>query len=149
LHDFLARERISGRNYTETEALDLSVRNLSTEWHSKFRRLVECDRRTGRHEGNLPFHLSMSQLATSSMQYATEFGHDTTAPPATQNTRDRFPSSAPIIRHIEKVSRRLKNSFMVPTSRWATMKSISLCMPCLQTRRTLLYVLDVNNSATL
>jgi hypothetical protein len=47
LHDFLARERIAGRNYTETEALDLSVRNLSTEWRSEFRRLVERDRRTG------------------------------------------------------------------------------------------------------
>jgi hypothetical protein len=41
LHDFLARERIAGRNYTEYKALDLSVRNLTTEWRSEFRRLVK------------------------------------------------------------------------------------------------------------
>ena len=103
LHDFLARERIAGRNYTETEALDLSVRNLNTEWRSEFRRLVERDRRTGRHEGVLPFHLSMSQLATSFMQYATEIGRDPTSNPGTHNTRDRFPLSTPIIRRIESV----------------------------------------------
>jgi hypothetical protein len=103
LHDFLARERIAGRNYTETEALDLSVRNLNTEWRSEFRRLVERDRRTGRHEGVLPFHLSMSQLATSFMQYATEIGRDTTTPPDTQNTRERYSKSAPLVRRIETV----------------------------------------------
>ncbi|KAI2501346.1 retrotransposon [Fragilaria crotonensis] len=101
LHDFLARERIAGRNYTETEALDLSVRNLSTEWRSEFRRLVERDRRTGRHEGVLPFHLSMSQLATSFMQYATEIGRDVTTSSAPSNARDRFSNSTPTIRRIE------------------------------------------------
>lgn len=104
LHDFLARERIAGRNYTETEALDLSVRNLSTEWRSEFRRLVERDRRTGRHEGVLPFHLSMSQLATTFMQYATEIGRDVTTSSAPTNARDRFPNSTtPTIRRIETV----------------------------------------------
>ena len=103
LHDFLARERIAGRNYTETEALDLSVRNLNTEWRSEFRRLVERDRRTGRHEGVLPFHLSMSQLVTSFMQYATEIGRDPTVTPGTHNTRDRFSPSTSTIRRIESV----------------------------------------------
>jgi hypothetical protein len=102
LHDFLARERIAGRNYTEYEALDLSVRNLTTEWRSEFRRLVERDRRTGRHEGALPFHLSMSQLATTFMQYSTELGRDPTSTPAS-HTRDRYQHSNanPIIRRIE------------------------------------------------
>ena len=104
LHDFLARERIAGRNYTETEALDLSVRNLSIEWRSEFRRLVERDRRTGRHENVLPFHLSMSQLATTFMQYATEIGRDTTPSPTVQNTRDRFSNPASVIRRIEQVT---------------------------------------------
>ncbi|KAI2495399.1 hypothetical protein MHU86_19113 [Fragilaria crotonensis] len=103
LHDFLARERIAGRNYTETEALDLSVRNLSTEWRSELRHLVERDRRTGRHEGVLPFHLSMSQLATSFMQYATEIGRDVTTSSTPSNARDRFPNSTPTIRRIETV----------------------------------------------
>ena len=103
LHDFLARERIAGRNYTETEALDLSVRNLSTEWRSEFRRLVERDRRTGRHEGVLPFHLSMSQLATSFMQYAVEIGRDTTTPHVPPTGRDRHSHLAPIVRRIETV----------------------------------------------
>jgi hypothetical protein len=103
LHNFLARERITGRNYTKTEALDLSVRNLSTEWRSEFRPLVERDRRTGRHEGVLLFHLSMSQLATYFMQYATEIGRDTTTLPDTQITRERYSKSAPIVRRIETV----------------------------------------------
>jgi hypothetical protein len=65
LQDFMARERIAGRNYSEYEALDLSVRNLAAEWRSEFRRLVERDRRTGRTLDTLPFHLTMSQLATT------------------------------------------------------------------------------------
>ncbi|KAI2500624.1 hypothetical protein MHU86_13845 [Fragilaria crotonensis] len=97
-------ERIAGRNYTEVEALDLSVRNLSTEWRSEFRRLVERDRRTGRHEGTLPFHLSMSQLATSFMQYATEIGRDTIAPVGPSGNRDRYPNAnSSTIRRIETV----------------------------------------------
>ena len=46
LQDFLAREGIAGRNYSEYEALDLSIRNLSSECRNEFRRLVERDRRT-------------------------------------------------------------------------------------------------------
>ena len=76
LQDFLARERIAGRNYSEYEALDLSVRNLANEWRSEFRRLVERDRRTGRAEDILPFHLTMSQLATTFVQYSIEIGRD-------------------------------------------------------------------------
>jgi hypothetical protein len=57
LQDFMVRERQSTRTYTESEALDLSVRNLTSEWRSEIRRLVERDKRTG-HDGALPFKLS-------------------------------------------------------------------------------------------
>jgi len=94
LHDFMARERIAGRNYTESEALDLSVRNLTTEWRSEFRRLVERDRRSGRHAGDLPFHLTMSQLATTFMQYSTEIGRDTPSLAAASGLpRERYVSN--------------------------------------------------------
>ena len=43
LQEFIARERLATRTYTESEALDLAVRNISTEWRSDFRRLVERD----------------------------------------------------------------------------------------------------------
>ncbi len=87
LQDFMARERIAGRNYSEYEALDLSVRNLATEWRSEFRRLVERDRRTGRTSDKLPFHLTMSQLSTTFVQYSIEIGRDIATPPVT-NSRD-------------------------------------------------------------
>ena len=48
LQDFMVRERQSTRTYTESEALDLSVRNLTVEWRSEIRRLVERDKRTAR-----------------------------------------------------------------------------------------------------
>lgn len=100
LQDFMARERIAGRNYSEYEALDLSVRNLAAEWRSEFRRLVERDRRTGRTSDTLPFHLTMSQLATTFVQYSIEIGRDVTAPPPS-NTKDRYSSSAQIVRRID------------------------------------------------
>ncbi|KAI2493040.1 hypothetical protein MHU86_21514 [Fragilaria crotonensis] len=96
----MARERIAGRNYSEYEALDLSVRNLATEWRSEFRRLVERDRRTGRTSDTLPFHLTMSQLATTFVQYSIEIGRDVTAPPPT-STRDRYSPSNQVVRRIE------------------------------------------------
>jgi Reverse transcriptase (RNA-dependent DNA polymerase) len=99
LHDFLARERIAGRNYSEYEALDLSVRNLSTEWRSEIRRLVERDRRSGRLEDTLPFHLTMAQLATTFVQYAGELGRSPEEP-APSNNRDRFS----VVRRIDAVS---------------------------------------------
>ncbi|KAI2512848.1 hypothetical protein MHU86_1637 [Fragilaria crotonensis] len=100
LQDFMARERIAGRNYSEYEALDLSVRNLAAEWRSEFRRLVERDRRTGRTSDTLPFHLTMSQLATTFVQYSIQIGRDVTAPlPPT--TRDRYSPSNQIVRRIE------------------------------------------------
>ena len=100
LQYFLARERIAGRNYSAYEALELSVRNLATEWRAEFRRLVERDRRTGRTEDALPFHLTMSQLATTFVQYSIGIGRDVTAPPLS-NTRDHYSSSTPVIRRIE------------------------------------------------
>jgi Reverse transcriptase (RNA-dependent DNA polymerase)/GAG-pre-integrase domain len=102
LHDFLARERIAGRNYSEYEALDLSVRNLTSEWRNEFRRLVERDRRTGRYDDTLPFHLTMAQLATTFVQYAGELGRSLDTPSAS-TPRDRFSSpSAVMVRRIEE-----------------------------------------------
>ncbi|KAI2498978.1 hypothetical protein MHU86_15482 [Fragilaria crotonensis] len=75
LQEFFARERLATRTYTESEALDLAVRNLSTEWRNEFRRLVERDKRTG-HQGSLPFKLALSQIATTFMEYADEIGRD-------------------------------------------------------------------------
>ena len=100
LQDFMARERIAGRNYSEYEALDLSVRNLATEWRSEFRRLLERDRRTGRTSDTLLFHLTMSQLSTTFVQYSIEIGRDIATPPVT-NSRDRYSPSTQIVRRIE------------------------------------------------
>ena len=82
LQDFMVRERQSTRTYTESEALDLSVRNLTSEWRPEIRRLVERDKRTG-HDGTLPFKLSLAQLATTFVEYASEIGRD---PPSSQST---------------------------------------------------------------
>ncbi|KAI2507364.1 Reverse transcriptase (RNA-dependent DNA polymerase) [Fragilaria crotonensis] len=100
LQDFMARERIAGRNYSEYEALNLSVRNLAAEWRSEFRRLVERDRRTGRTSDTLLFHLTMSQLATTFVQYSIKIGRDVTAP-SPSTTRDRYSPSNQILRRIE------------------------------------------------
>ena len=100
LQDFLARERIAGRNYSEYEALDLSVRNLSSEWRNEFRRLVERDRRTGRYEDTLPFHLTMAQLATTFVQYASELGRSLDAP-SSSTPRDRFSPTSVLVRRVE------------------------------------------------
>ncbi len=80
LQDFMVRERQATRTYTESEALNLSVRNLTSEWRSEIRRLVERNKRTG-HDGALPFKLSLAQLATTFVEYANEIGRD---PPSVQ-----------------------------------------------------------------
>ena len=99
LQDFMVRERQATRTYTESEALDLSVRNLTSEWRPEIRRLVERDKRTG-HDGALPFKLSLAQLATTFVEYASEIGRD---PPSSQHaTTGRTPTS--IIRRIETAS---------------------------------------------
>ena len=99
LQDFMVRERQATRTYTESEALDLSVRNLTSEWRPEIRRLVERDKRTG-HDGALPFKLSLAQLATTFVEYASEIGRD---PPSSQHTTSgRAPTS--IIRRIETAS---------------------------------------------
>ncbi|KAI2496076.1 hypothetical protein MHU86_18448 [Fragilaria crotonensis] len=85
--------------YTESEALDLSVRNLTSEWRPEIRRLVERDKRTGL-DGTLPFKLSLAQLATTFVEYASEIGRD---PPSSQHPPSgRTPTS--IIRRIETAS---------------------------------------------
>jgi hypothetical protein len=73
LQEFIARERLATRTYTESEALDLAVRNLSSEWRNDFRRLVERDKRSG-NGGTLPFKLALSQIATTFVEYADEVG---------------------------------------------------------------------------
>jgi hypothetical protein len=89
-------ERQATRTYTESEALDLSVRNLTSEWRPEIRRLVERDKRTG-HDGALPFKLSLAQLATTFVEYASEIVRN---PPSSQSTSsNRTPTS--IIRRIE------------------------------------------------
>ncbi|KAI2505765.1 hypothetical protein MHU86_8627 [Fragilaria crotonensis] len=99
LQDFMVRERQATRTYTESEALDLSVRNLTSEWRPEIRRLVERDKRTGL-DGTLPFKLSLAQLATTFVEYASEIGRD---PPSTQASHPgRNPAS--IIRRIETAS---------------------------------------------
>jgi hypothetical protein len=99
LQDFMVRERQATRTYMESEALDLSVRNLTSEWRSEIRRLVERDKRTG-HDGALPFKLSLAQLATTFVEYANEIGRD---PPSVQTSHSgRTPTS--IIRRIETAS---------------------------------------------
>ncbi|KAI2506528.1 hypothetical protein MHU86_7938 [Fragilaria crotonensis] len=99
LQDFMVRERQATRTYTESEALDLSVRNLTSEWRPEIRRLVKRDKRTG-HDGALPFKLLLAQLATTFVEYASEIGRD---PPSSQHaTTGRTPTS--IIRRIETAS---------------------------------------------
>ena len=101
LQDFMAREWIAGRNYTKYEAFDLSrICNLATNWRSEFCRLVERDRRTGCMSDTLMFCLTMSQLATTFVQYSIKIGRDVYAPPPS-NSRDRYSPSTPIARRIE------------------------------------------------
>lgn len=75
LQDFMARERLATRTYTESEALDLAVRNLLPDWASEIRRMVERDKRNGP-VGTMPFKLTMPQLATTFVEYAAEIGRD-------------------------------------------------------------------------
>ncbi|KAI2496065.1 hypothetical protein MHU86_18437 [Fragilaria crotonensis] len=99
LQDFMARERLATRTYTESEALDLAVRNLLPDWRADYRRLVERDKRTGP-SGTLPFKLSMPQLATTFVEYAAETGRD--APTSSHSAhRSSAPSTGGVIRRIE------------------------------------------------
>ena len=75
LQDFMARERLATRTYTESEALDLAVRNLLPDWASEIRRMLERDKRNGP-VGTMPFKLTMPQLATTFVEYAAEIGRD-------------------------------------------------------------------------
>ena len=100
LQDFMARERLATRTYTEDEALDLAVRNLTSEWRTEFRRMVERDKRTGP-DGKLPFKLSLPQLATSFVEYAGELN---LPPPSLPSQRQSSGSAHPptaILRRIE------------------------------------------------
>jgi hypothetical protein len=112
LQDFMVRERQSTRTYTESEALDLSVRNLTSEWRSEIRRLVERDKRTG-HDGALPFKLSLAQLATTFVEYASELGRD--PPSAHAASSSRTPTS--LIRRLETAPPDFSPAFTPPRRR--------------------------------
>lgn len=98
LQEFIARERLATRTYTESEALDLAVRNISTEWRSDFRRLVERDKRSGQ-GGTLPFKLALPQIATTFVEYASEIGRDAPGSGHTSSTTRATPST--IMRRLE------------------------------------------------
>ena len=101
LQDFMARERLATRTYTESEALDLAVRNLHPDWSQEFRRMVERDKRTGL-GGSMPFKLTMPQLATTFVEYSAEIGRD--APSGNHNNSYNNASRShhhPTIRRIE------------------------------------------------
>ena len=102
LQEFIARERLATRTYTESEALDLAVRNLTAEWRNEFRRLVERDKRTGP-AGTLPFKLALPQLATTFVEYAIEIGRE--PPGSTQSPsedRRRSTHGTSILRRLEE-----------------------------------------------
>ena len=96
----MVRERQATRTYTESETLNLSVRNLTSEWRPEIRRLVERDKRTEQ-DGAHPFKLLLAQLATTFVEYASEIGRD---PPSSSQSplSNRTPTS--IIFRIEDAS---------------------------------------------
>ncbi|KAI2509024.1 hypothetical protein MHU86_5400 [Fragilaria crotonensis] len=100
LQEFFARERLATRTYTESEALDLAVRNLSAEWRSEFRRLVERDKRSG-NGGRLPFKLALPQMATTFVEYASEIGRD--PPGSSHSSASSRSASTTIMRRLETV----------------------------------------------
>lgn len=107
LQDFMARERMATRTYTESEALDLAVRNLLPDWRAEFRRMVERDKRTGP-GGTLPFKLALPQLATTFVEYAAELGRDASSAIVLHS---RSSGSHAVVRRIEtNPARSLGNS---------------------------------------
>jgi hypothetical protein len=98
LQDFMARERLATRTYTESEALDLAIRNLHPDWSQEFRRMVERDKRTGP-GGQLPFKLTMPQLATTLVEYAAEIGRDAPTGGGAPSNRSGYQHST--VRRIE------------------------------------------------
>ena len=97
LQEFIVRERLATRTYTESEALDLAVRNLSAEWRNEFRRLVERDKRSG-NGGTLPFKLALPQMATTFVEYALEIGRD---PPGSGHSTASRSAPTSIMRRLE------------------------------------------------
>jgi hypothetical protein len=98
LQEFIARERLATRTYTESEALDLAVRNLTAEWRNEFRRLVEREKRSGPSR-TLPFKLALPQLATTFVEYAIEIGGE--PPGSAHATTTSRPNPVSIMRRLE------------------------------------------------
>jgi hypothetical protein len=97
LQEFLARERLATRTYTESEAHDLAVRNLPSEWRNDFRRLVERDKRSG-NGGTSPFKLALPQIAVTFVEYASEIGREA---PGSAHTNASRSNPTAIMRRLE------------------------------------------------
>ena len=116
LQEFIAREPLATRTYTESEALDLAVRNLTAEWRNKFRRIIERDKRTGP-AGTLPFKLALPQLSTTFVEYAAEIGRE--PPGSAHSTTTPRSHTTSILRRLELPMKRKKknlHSWLTTTS---------------------------------
>jgi hypothetical protein len=72
--EFISCKCLATRTYTESEALNLVVQNLSIKWRSNFCRLVERDKRSGQGD-TLLFKLALPpQIATSFVEYTSVIG---------------------------------------------------------------------------
>jgi hypothetical protein len=142
LQEFLARERLATRTYTESEALDLAVRNLSSEWRNDFRRLVERDKRSG-NGGTLPFKLALPQIATTFVEYASEIGREA---PGSSHTNASRTNPTAIMRRLETdVSGDEESGAYLPdedvdlivNSIAQTQQASAVCIGCQQSGHTL------------
>ena len=137
-----------GRSYSEYEALDLSVRNLSSKWRSEICRLVERDRCSGPLEDTVPFHLTMALLATTFVQYAGELGRSPYEPTPSSN-RDHFSAVRRIdaassdnnvdhnAEHLEPDLNNNEIEFLLVHSMSANQASSPICLGCGQPGHTL------------
>lgn len=143
LQEFIARERLASRTYTESEALDLAVRNISTEWRSDFRRLVERDKSSGK-GGTLPFKLALPQIATTFVEYADEIGREAPGSRISSSTTRSSPTA--IMRRLETTheEEEIDGAFMleddvdlIVNAIAQTQQSSSVCVGCQQPGHTL------------
>jgi hypothetical protein len=143
LQEFIARERLAARTYTESEALDLAVRNISAEWRSDFRRLVERDKSSGK-GGTLPFKLALPQIATTFVEYADEIGRE--APGSRLSSTTTRPAPTAVMRRLETTAEEEEadGAFMpeddvdlIVNAIAQTQQSSSVCVGCQQAGHTL------------
>ena len=142
LQEFFARERLATRTYSESEALDLAVRNLTAEWRNEFRRMIERDKRAGPY-GTLPFKLALPQLATTFVEYAAEVGREPPGPGSSAHTSRSAPTS--IMRRLETTPDEHEEFGFLDGRRSGTLSF----EPSLKTKRLLPFVSAVNSPDTL